>query len=178
VATISSPEKITFPNNRVSDTFYYYGTLTVGSEPQTYDLQLSRCVAMFRLIITDDIPSDVSSFKFYYTGGSSTFSATAGYGCVNSRQTVTLTASASQKTYEVYTLPKAETGTLKMTVTALDASGNTVAEQVFEDVPVTVNQITQYQGAFFSSGGGSADSKSSWNLTADGEWASESEYAY
>ena len=87
-ATITSTEKVTFPNNKVTDTFYYYGDLIVTSEVQSYDLTLTRAVAMFRLVLTDEeIPSTVTKFKFYYTGGSSTFSPKDGYGCVNSKQT-------------------------------------------------------------------------------------------
>ena len=74
-ATTTSTEKVTFPNNKVTDTFYYYGDLVVTSEMQSYDLTLTRAVAMFRMVLTDDeIPSTVTKFKFYYTGGSSTFS--------------------------------------------------------------------------------------------------------
>jgi len=171
-ATTTQLEKITFPDNKITDTFYYYGNLTVGSEPKNYSLELKRCVAMFRLTITDDVPDNVTTMKFYYTGGSSTFSAVSGYGSVNSRQTVSLEVADGQKTFDVFTFPKAETGELKMTVTALDASGNTVAEQVFEDVPVTRNQITRYTGSFFGDQGMSANN--SWTMTADGEWDEES----
>jgi hypothetical protein len=37
-ATITSTEKVTFPNNKVTDTFYYYGDLVVTAEKQSYDL--------------------------------------------------------------------------------------------------------------------------------------------
>ena len=78
-ATITSTEKVTFPNNKVTDTFYYYGDLVVTDAKQSYDLTLTRAVAMFRLVLTDDeIPSTVTKFKFYYTGGSSTFSPKGG----------------------------------------------------------------------------------------------------
>lgn len=46
-ATITSTEKVTFPNNKVTDTFYYFGDLVVTSEVQSYDLTLTRAVAMF-----------------------------------------------------------------------------------------------------------------------------------
>jgi len=73
-ATITSTEKVTFPNNKVTDTFYYYGDLVVSNEKQTYYLTLTRVVAMFRLVLTDEeVPENVAKFKFYYTGGSSTF---------------------------------------------------------------------------------------------------------
>ena len=70
-ATITSTEKVTFPNNKVTDTFYYYGDLVVNDNQQSYDLTLTRAVAMFRLVLTDEeIPSNVAKLKFYYTGGS------------------------------------------------------------------------------------------------------------
>ncbi|MBQ4386157.1 MAG: FimB/Mfa2 family fimbrial subunit, partial [Prevotella sp.] len=111
-ATITSTEKVTFPNNKVTDTFYYYGDLVVTSEQQNYDLTLTRAVAMFRLVLTDEnIPSAVAKFKFYYTGGSSTFSPKDGYGCVNSKQTELRTVpagSASGTIFEIFTLPHTE----------------------------------------------------------------------
>ena len=53
-ATITSTEKVTFPSNKVTDTFYYYGDLVVTDSKQSYDLTLTRAVAMFRLVLTDD----------------------------------------------------------------------------------------------------------------------------
>ena len=45
-ATTTSTEKVTFPNNKVTDTFYYYGDLVVTSEMQSYDLTLTRAVTL------------------------------------------------------------------------------------------------------------------------------------
>lgn len=39
-ATITSTEKVTFPSNKVTDTFYYYGDLVVTDSQQSYDLTL------------------------------------------------------------------------------------------------------------------------------------------
>jgi hypothetical protein len=142
-ATITSEEKVTFPNNKVTDTFYYYGDLVVTSEKQNYDLTLTRAVAMFRLVLTDEsIPSTVAKMKFYYLGGSSTFSPKDGYGCVNSKQTE-IRPMADDGIYEIYTLPHTEDDVLtKLTVTALDANDNIIKEKVFENVPITRNQVT------------------------------------
>ena len=192
-ATMTSEEKVTFPDNRVTDTFYYYGPLTVTAETETHDLALTRAVAMFRLVLTDDDLSDVAQMKFYYTGGSSTFSPATGYGSVNSRQTVTLDVPATPNgsdysgadgipstatVLEVYTFPHAETGELKMTVTALAANGQTLAERTFERVPVTRNQITQYTGSFFGSGGSGQQSEGTFRLTADPDWSSVNGYTF
>ena len=178
-ATITSTEKVTFPNNKVTDTFYYYGDLVVTSEVQSYDLTLSRAVAMFRMVLTDDeIPSTVTKFKFYYTGGSSTFSPSVGYGCVNSKQTEIRTVS-DDGVYEIFTLPHTEEDVLtKLTVTALDANDNTVKERVFENVPVTRNQITRYTGSFFGSGGSGQTSDGTFRLTADPDWDSVNGYTF
>ena len=183
-ATITSEEKVTFPNNKVTDTFYYDGDLVVTDARQSYDLTLTRAVAMFRLVLTDEeIPSSVSKFKFYYVGGSSTFSPKDGYGCVNSKQTEIRTVSAdfvSGTSFDIYTLPHTEEDVLtKLTVTALDANDNTVKERVFENVPVTRNQITRYTGSFFGSGGGGGGSSDgTFRLTADPDWDSVNGYTF
>jgi len=180
-ATITSTEKVTFPNNKVTDTFYYYGDLVVISEVQSYDLTLTRAVAMFRLVLTDEeMPSNVSKFKFYYVGGSSTFNPSSGYGCVNSKQTEVRTVSAdfvSGTAFDIFTLPHTEEDVLtKLTVTALDANDNTVKERTFENVPVTRNQITRYTGSFFGSGGQTSDG--TFRLTADPDWDSVNGYTF
>ena len=42
-ATITSTEKVTFPSNKVTDTFYYYGDLVVTDSQQSYNLtQIGR----------------------------------------------------------------------------------------------------------------------------------------
>ena len=179
-ATITSTEKVTFPNNKVTDTFYYFGDLVVTSEVQSYDLTLTRAVAMFRLVLTDDeIPSSVAKFKFYYTGGSSTFSPSAGYGCVNSKQTEIRTVADGVTTFDIFTLPHTEDDVLtKLTVTALDANDNTVKERIFENIPVIRNQITRYTGSFFGSGGSGQTSDGTFRLTADPDWDSVNGYTF
>ena len=182
-ATITSEEKVTFPNNKVTDTFYYDGDLVVTSDVQSYDLTLTRAVAMFRLVLTDEeIPSNVAKLKFYYTGGSSTFSPKDGYGCVNSKQTEIRTVpvgSPDGTSFDIYTLPHTEEDVLtKLTVTALDANDNTVKERVFENVPVIRNQITRYTGSFFGSGGSSQQSDGTFRMTADPDWDSVNGYTF
>ena len=178
-ATITSTEKVTFPNNKVTDTFYYYGDLVVTAEKQSYDLTLTRAVAMFRLVLTDEsIPNNVAKLKFYYLGGSSTFSPKDGYGCVNSKQTEIHPVS-TDGIYEIYTLPHTEEDVLtKLTVTALDANDNILKERVFENVPVIRNQVTRYTGSFFGSGGGNSTNDGTFRLTADPDWDAVNGYTF
>ena len=176
-ATVTSLDKISFDHNVISDTFLYEGEITVGETAQTYDVQLRRVVAMFRLKLTEPLPTNVAKMKFYYTGGSSTLSALTGYGSVNSKQTVVLDVSSGQQVFEVYTFPHAESGTLKMTVTALDASETTLYERLFEEVPVTRNKITQYTGDF-SGGTATETSASNFAIKAETEWDGEQDYDF
>ncbi len=182
-ATITSTEKVTFPNNKVTDTFYYYGDLVVTDAKQSYDLTLTRAVAMFRLVLTDEsVPSNVAKLKFYYLGGSSTFSPKDGAGCVNSKQTEIRnvpSGSPAGMSFEIFTLPHTEDDVLtKLTVTALDANDNTVKERTFENIPVTRNQVTRYTGSFFGSGGGGSTSDGTFRLTADPDWDSVNGYTF
>ena len=181
-ATITSTEKVTFPNNKVTDTFYYYGDLVVTDAMQSYDLTLTRAVAMFRLVLTDEeIPSSVAKMKFYYLGGSSTFSPKDGYGCVNSKQTEIRpipVGSSDGTTFDIYTLPHTEDDVLtKITVTALDANDNIIKEMDFTNVPISRNQITRYTGSFFGSGSGQA-SDGIFRLTADPDWSNVNGFTF
>lgn len=149
--TMTDIEKITF-DGKVTDTFYYYTEFTVD-QSVTRDLELRRAVAMFRLTATDNVPDAVRKMHFFYTGGSSTFDAVRGVGCVNSRQSeyreVTSDMLGKPTTFEVYTFPRADSNTLKMTVTALDANDNTITFKEFPQVDIQRNMITQYTGEFF-----------------------------
>ena len=164
-ATMTTPEKVTFPSNKVTDTFYFYGGIDVKADA-VHDIGLKRAVAMFRMEAKDGVPANVSQMEFKYTGGSSTLDATTGLGCVNSRQTETRAAGSG--TFDIYTFPHAAEGKLKITATAKDAAGAALHERVFEDVPVKTGQITLYEGDFFKQAGSSSPSRISF--TADTAW--------
>ena len=171
-ATITNAEKVTFPNNKVTDTFYYCGALEVTGEKQDVTISLQRAVAMIRMKLTDDAVTmaNVAQVKFYYLGGSSTFSPLAGYGCVNSKQTEYRTVNADG-VYELYTLPHSAMDVInKMTVTALDAGDNVVGEFTIENVPVSVNRITDCTGSL-KNGAGAVNVSITVNPEWDGvEW--------
>ena len=176
-ATVTALDKISFKNNRVTDTFSYYSELEVTGERQEVDVELKRVVAMFRMALSQPLADNVRQLKFYYTGGSSTLSAITGYGSVNSKQTVVLDVAGGQTQFEVYTIPHAETGKLKMTITALDATETPLYERVFEEVPVQRNKITRYTGNLYES---STDDTGGigMQMHASPEWDGEDEYSF
>lgn len=180
-ATISSTEKVTFANNKMTDTFCYCGDLVVGTEPVNKELQMQRVVAMVRLTINGTIPDDVARFKFYYTGGSSTLNPSTGYGCVNSKQTeyrAIVVDGSPVNTYDLYTSPHELNDVLKLVITAQDADNSTVNEWTMENVPVTKNKITTWTGSLFSNDGGGPSTDGSITITLDTTWGGTVSYTW
>lgn len=169
-ATISTTEKVTFSNNKLTDTFYYYGTLSVGDEEVTEDISLKRNVAMFRLNIEGNIPASAKKIKFYYTGGSSTFSPSTGYGCVNSRQTEIFDLKDGQNVYEVYSFPHEESDALKMTITVLNGNEEELLHKELTNVPIKINHITSWTTELFSNVPDTGNTNNEYTLQADDEW--------
>ncbi len=178
--TMTDPCKITFTNkDKVTDTFWYGDTLVVNND-STCQIKLKRAVAMVRLQTTDTVTNNVKLVRFYYTGGSSTFDALKGVGCVNSQQAVNFDITSDmigkQMTFDVYTFPKAENNGLNLKVTTHDKNNNVLVEKTLSNVPVKQNVITLYKGPLFDrSASGKADFHI--DLESDDEWATE-EYSF
>ena len=163
--SVKNATKIQFTNHTesgsgtgYSDTFYYYGDLTVGAKQTSKAYTLKRAVAMFRLVTTDVKPANIKKVWFYYTGGSGALDATTGYGCVNSKQAVFFfpdeETDGQTMQFELYTFLHEEEGEIDIQVRGFDAvnDGNVVFERAFKGVPMQRNTITQYSGALFSTG--------------------------
>lgn len=155
--TTTNPAKIQFTNPSSSggtgftDTFYYYGTMVVGSSTAQVSISMKRATAMFRLKTADTKPTAVKRFQFYYEGGSGTLDATTGYGCVASKQSVFVDATESGcQQFEMYTFPHQEEDEVTFTVKALGANDNILYMKEFANVKMQRNCITQYTGNFFT----------------------------
>ena len=173
--TMTTPTKIQFDNSDgYSDTFLYSEEVTIASEPVNLSLTLHRIVALCRFVITDDYPAGVAKMQFKYTGGSGAFDAYTGLGCVKSTQTMTYDVTTGQKQFDLYTFLHDTTGTIHLTVTALDATSNVLSERAF-DVPLEQNKITWYSGQFFS--GGNSQTANA-GVVIDTRWAGETDQTY
>lgn len=159
-ASISSPEQIKFKDNKVTDTFYYCGTVNISGEA-SYDITLKRAVAKCHITIKDRFPSAVALMRFKYTGGSSTFNAVTGYGCVNSRQTEERSILAPDEngatSFDLFTFPHNNDDLLNITVMALNANGDILYSKVIDDVMVNINRQTTCDGNLFESDDTSED---------------------
>ena len=168
--TLASPESIKFTNTTgYSDTFYYYGNLVVGEEGSSHDVALQRATSMLRVIITDEIPGNVSRIRLYYTGESGVFDAVAGWGgSTNSKQHTFYDVAGRQSplALEAYTFLRNETGTLNVTLTAYDSDDTVIAEKELSDVPMRNCMVTEFSGPLFSV----STSDTGFNFTADTAW--------
>ena len=175
--TMNDPTCIKFTNAQgYTDTFICSGTVTIADEPVDFQVSLDRIVALCRFVLADDeIPSDVKKMRFYYTGGSGAFDATTGLGCVNSKQDVKFDVPADNKQFDLYTFLHDTEGTIHLTVTALDASGNELYNREF-DVPMQQNYITWLTGSYFNGSGSSSSNVT--NVTVNTDWAGETHITF
>lgn len=169
-ASTTNMNRITF-NGKVTDTFVYSEDINVKGNSD-YQMTLKRCVAKILFTIKDKVPDEVKQIKFFYTGGSSTLDGISGWGCVNSRQTeirdVKAEARADSSVYELYTFPQDSNGSLVITVSCLDSSGNIIYERMFDDVKVSKCGITTCTARLFS--GGEISLSKDLVLKADDKW--------
>lgn len=182
-ATISSATEVKFASNKMTDTFAYCGTLTVGSEAVEQDIQLVRRVAMVRLTMTDTaLPDGVQQLKFYYTGGSSTYDPQTGFGSKASRQTEYRDCydgdGEAVRTYDIYTLPHEQSDVLtKIDVTPIADDGSEMKDDMvtLTNVPVEVNKITTWSGSLLGGGG---ETTGGYVITLDTGWDGTLRYSF
>lgn len=184
-ATLTSFTEVTFPSNKVTDTFYYCLPVTVTDTNTHLEATLHRAVSMVRFIITDtDIPDEFYQLKLYYTGGSSTFSPSAGFGSVQSRQTEIRLLSEASRTadgyliFEVYTFPHEATDELRITLTPQDADAQPLLAQdiLLPSVPIQLNHITECEGKIFE--GNPLTGTTSLTITVSDEWEGTSHITF
>ena len=181
-ANIKSTEMVQFTasdGEKLTDTFCYFGQVTVGDEPAEYTLTMHRVDAMFRLVMTDEeVPPTVAKIKLDYSGGSANFNPTTFEGCTKSSQSETRTVSPS-KQYVAFTFPYMATScNLRMTITALTEDGTAIHSRVLEDVPVTRNRITTYTGQYFVGDGPWTVTQTDFGFTVNADWDGEDHYTF
>ena len=174
--TVSDPTAIHFTNSDgYSDTFYYYGSIEVTTEQTTYNVTLQRATSMVRVIIQDEIPSNVQRIRLYYEGESGVFNAVTGMGgTTNSQQSIlfNVEGKTAPLTLCAYTFLRNETGSLDMTITAYGSSASDIiAEKQLDNIPMKNHMVTEYSGYLFSTPPTPPTTvDATFNLTAETSW--------
>ena len=175
-ATIKSPQMVQFTasdGEKLTDTFCHCGQVTVGETGGKFSLVMNRVAAMLQLKLTDsDIPESFAKLRIDYTGGSANFNPSTSEGTTKSTQSENRQRNDAG-VYQVYTFPyMASTCKLKVTVSALTEDGTVIRQRVMNDVPMTRNRITTYEGPFFQDGDGQL-SQSDFGFVVNADWDGE-----
>lgn len=180
--TLTHPDSLKFTNTMgYSDTFYSYGDIVVGSEATTHSVALQRATSMVRVIVTDNMPSEVKRIRLYYTGGTGVFNATTGWGgTTKSKQHIfyDVAGKSSPVSLEAYTFLREETGSLNVTITAYDAFDNPLAEKSITNVPMKNHMVTEFSGALFSGTDEEPDDDPHENLNTDESFSFKAETSW
>ena len=159
----------------MTDTFFYSGKLTVGSKSNQMDIDLKRAVAMFCMVIEDEIPEMVTNFSIECTGGSKSLGAISGKGIVKSTQKESILQILKQTIVSLYF--QEGCNKLSVTISAKDKDGNILKQLILDEVPITINRISKYTGTFFK-GGSAVYHDSSFPISITGDWSGTDEYQY
>lgn len=158
--TIADNHLLSYPNNKVADTFVKYIGLN-PTQTSSLTIDLSRAVGKFVLTLTDtSIPSAVTKIRLKHSGGSARYELKN--GCHNYDDITTVYTEDytdfSTMSFEFLTFADMdnshinETKTEKLTVVveALDANDAVLETRTFENVPMHANYVTTYTGKLFS----------------------------
>lgn len=156
---ISSAEKVTFPNNNVTDMAYVYKDLDVKSGTMTANCLLSRAITKFTIKSTDVFPADVVKVEVTYVGNICTsFNPATGLGIgSDTENTITRSYDVSnrvgkQAVISLYAFLPQESETIKVDLKTYDKEGNVLKALHFDGVKLQLKHITTYTGPLFTSG--------------------------
>lgn len=149
---------------KVTHTFFYSETFSPATVTEL-SCAMSRIVGMFRLLITDEIPSAVAALRFDIPQAATRYNIFTGTNTNVTDRTTTIAWNGTGNAFVVYILSGDDGATLwDITVSALDADGGVLQQRVFEGVPIRNGYRTQYQGSFFiDEGVGMSFTVGEWN---------------
>lgn len=181
--------KIVFPDRLATDCFWCNQEFEVNDEQQSVQLDVKRIAARIDLKSTGILTENLSAVNVYFTGGSSTIDISNGSGAVNSRQSVDFNISPEMKgkkgAFTIYTIPRTNSPTLKITVKGMDKQGNVLFNTVLENVPIQANHTTN---AVFDNGNNTGgddkddenpdqDTNIDFDININNEWDTPINYA-
>lgn len=157
---------ISFPDDKVKDTFWYTTTFSPATIT-AINAQMSRIVAMFRIETTDAVPAEAKKMRITQKNVFDRWNISTGATHQLDRiSTITISSTASDGTaaFSVYSI-SGDTPTLHEVIAeALDANDDVIQTHTFADVPLRNGYRSVYRGAFFTA------SQMNMSFTAD-DWS-------
>ena len=139
-----------------SDTFWAKTTLTVTPQTATaQSVELQRVATKLKISITDEVPATLSKLTITADTWHSGINALTGEPTEAAARTSTISVPASyigttgQLVASIFGIC-CDDYTTNISVTASDASSNTIASVSLDDVPMKKNTTTSYSGPLFT----------------------------
>lgn len=179
VADVSNIEQICFADNFVPNFFYKRLQVTIDKpEVEAQNVSLTRRIGAFKFISRGINPVDLDSLMVEAQGGSHHFNALTGNGAIKESRSykygVSKRAGEDSLSITFYSFLLTEETTMEFKVTAFDASKDVIQSKDFKNVPMCINQRTQYDGKFFVD----EQSLAGYKITIDGDKWDKKEYTY
>lgn len=179
---IASPTHISWADNYVPNTFLYCEEFALDKDASlSKEVTLKRVVAAFRVTAQDAIPSGLKKMRFSCTAGGTVLDATTGFAPQSTGRTSDIVVPSGYvgkegQDFTVYLFLPEEQATGNYTVQALGADDAVLCEKHFNNVPLRINYLTQWQGKAFEAsdddGGDEPSSvQSGFSVKWDMDWA-------
>lgn len=165
-AATLADDVISFPDDKVSETFYYTTTFSPATTT-SLSCQMSRIVGRFVLTTTDNVPEGTKKMKMTVYNAFTKVNIDGTPSTTADREVViNIPGSYIGQTLTINTNLLATTAeaTINIKVQALDTDDEVIQERTFTDVPYKANYKTTYSGTFF------IDTAMSLTFTAD-DWS-------
>ena len=167
---------VTFPDTKKLQTLYFSTTFTPATTT-TLSCMMHRAVGMFRVVFTDDIPTEVKKIAVTAKNVPSQWSFPQVAGITpTSEYNVTWTNwkrdTDGTTMFSIYILGSNEEQHYDITVSAYDADDNLLKQHAFPSVPIRNNWRSTYRGRFF------LDTSFSTSFMFDDAWNEYDEVEY
>lgn len=148
VATLTSGV-VAFSEEKTTHSFFYTETFSPATKTNLACV-MQRIVGQFRLEITDDMPAAFKGLRLEIPQTPTRYNVISG-ACTPVDRVSELSWTGSVSSFNFFVLADDEDVTeYDITVTALDADGETLQQRVFPGVGIKNNYRTTYRGAFFT----------------------------
>ena len=175
---VASPNCITWADNYVPNTFLYCEELTLNEGTTlNKEITLRHVVAAFCMMAEDVAPANLNKVRFVSTAGGTVLDAMTGYtpqstGGRTSEILVPDEYLGIKDTFTVYLFLPEEQITTNYTVQALDKNNGVISEKRFNDVPLRINYLTEWEGKMFEQGSEDVPStQNGFSIQWDTNWA-------
>ena len=167
-ATSISGGVVSFPDTKKLQTLYYTTTFT-PSETTTLSCMMKRAVGAFRIVLNDEVPTDVKKLSISTTQTPMQWSFPQLAGVTPSASyAVEWTTWSKDKDgmlyFTVYVLGSNTETHHDFVVSAYGEDGSVLKSRTFTSVPIRNNYMITYRGSFF------LDTPFSSTFTVDDEW--------